>query len=344
MKLIPEQIIYLRKRERELKEAIASYQDYLTSRDKSSIEHSIGTFVGDKFTDDQYQMDQDSYTSVINLLTDAEYITNRDTKTIQIGTKFIIEFTNTPMTDAIILTDAIFGLPIVFNESLKFVSCASPLGKSVIGKKEGEIISYNLPQGHLNTKVEGTIKEIIGNPQEYLHFIRERKFHNRISKAARRELHCLLESNDLKAKEEYARRQEITASQKMLLMIEGEQLARTASDPVKTARLKNIKKLLTNSALALPPADGTIGIGSRFEIMLSDGSKTETQEAELINRAVTSELEEEYVERISPLGTKVFGLRIGDTFKVQKSNKIYTGLVVDVDNKMQTNGIAMQKK
>lgn len=344
MKLIPEQIIYLRKRERELKDAITSYQDYLTSRDKSSIEDSIGTFVGDKFTDDQYQMDQDSYTSVISLLTDAEYITKRDTETIQIGTKFIVEFTNTPTTEAVILTDAIFGLPIVFNRNLKFVSCASPLGKSVIGKKEGEIISYNLPQAHFNAKVEGTIKEIISDPQEYSHFIRERKSHNRISKAARREIHFLLESNDPKAKEEYARRQEITFSQKMLLMIEGEQLARTASDPIKAARLQKIKKLLTNSVLAFPPADGTIGIGSRFEIMLSDGSKTETKEAELINRAITSELEEEYVERISPLGTKVFGLRIGDTFKVQKSNKIYTGLVVNIDNKIETNGITMQKK
>ena len=55
MKLIPEQISYLRKQQRELKETIESYQDYLGQRETTSSDYSARALIGDTLIDQQYQ-------------------------------------------------------------------------------------------------------------------------------------------------------------------------------------------------------------------------------------------------------------------------------------------------
>lgn len=329
MKLIPEQISDLRKKRQELLNSLYEYKDYFASRDKKCIEHSIGMFVGDKVTDDQYQMVKNNYDSIVELLTTSEYVEVRDTNTVQIGTKFIIGFADTGATSTLILTDVVYGL----SPSKGFVSQLSPMGKSVIGKKEGDTISYKLPNAYPNGQVSATIKQIIKDPQEYVQFIKNRPFKNRVSKQERREIRALLTSTDPIDVAEYCRRQQITQSQKNLLLCEQTRLANIANNPSQKSKLQNIRHLLHYSLVAIPPTDGTIGIGTQFKVILTDGENAEIKSAELINRAVSSELDDEYVERISPLGSKIFGLMPNDTFSLRKGNKTYMGMVINVDGK-----------
>ena len=50
----------------------------------------------------------------------------------------------------------------------------------------------------------------------------------------------------------------------------------------------------------------------------------------MINSAVSTELEDAYVERISPLGDAIYGLHEHETFKFRKDNKTYTGEVLSI--------------
>ncbi|MDD5888391.1 MAG: GreA/GreB family elongation factor [bacterium] len=328
MQLIPEQISYLRKKEQELKQSLAGYSDYFTARDRSSIEHSIGFFIGDPLIDNQYKMTKNSLDQVVDLLTNSDYVVKRNTETIQIGTKFIIAFDNMQETNTLLLTDAIYG----FAPNRSFVSINSPIGQSVLGAKEGDSISYSLPGQLSNKKITGTIEKIVTNQDEYLHFIRERKLYTRSSKQARRELHELLSSTNPLSQIEYSARQEITPSQKHLLIIEANHLTKTATTPSEIMRLNNIRKALQTAKSATAPTDGTIGVGSTIEILLTDGVSTDIKTKEFINNAVSTELEDEYIERISPLGTKLFGLKTNDTFSFRKNNQTYHGTVLSVAN------------
>ena len=50
----------------------------------------------------------------------------------------------------------------------------------------------------------------------------------------------------------------------------------------------------------------------------------------MINQAVTDEIDTDYVERISPLGNQIYGLRVGDPFTFRDGNKVYKGSVAAV--------------
>ena len=64
--------------------------------------------------------------------------------------------------------------------------------------------------------------------------------------------------------------------------------------------------------------------------MLQDGKE---MSFELVNRAVSTEIEGEYVERISPLGEAIYGLRVGEQFSVKRSHKPnLKGVITQVEN------------
>ena len=52
----------------------------------------------------------------------------------------------------------------------------------------------------------------------------------------------------------------------------------------------------------------------------------------MINLAVSDELDSEYVERITPLGMAVLGLKDGDEFKYFTKHGWVTGYVYDIQN------------
>ena len=345
MKLIPEQIYYLRKKERELRESIKGYNDYLRSREITSVATEAIAQVGDPLTDTQYQMERNDYSEITELLRNATYVTVRDTESIQVGTKFVVSIDGVGDTRPIILTDKLLGV----SSTGEFISVDGPLGHGVLGKKEGDVVSYVLPgDGPRGRKMTGIVKEIISDSNEYLHFIRERDSKNRMSKRMRAKIHSLLSSGSEEDLAEYESMKEITVSQRGLLALEAERLTRRNLNPVEAKRLSDIKKMIQTRRVARPIDDSGISAGSFVELFITDGTSTTVTNFEYINRAVSSELEVEYVERISPLGTKIFGLKPNDTFSFQKGNKTYKGIVAKVSNpsygEENNIGFAYQKK
>lgn len=330
MKIIPEQISQLRQERLKLTSSLAGYADYLGAKEKTSTDKSPCGLIGDSVIDAQFQRDLESKDTVMNLLTKSEYVKVRPTDEVGIGSKCTIRFKADNETSTVFLTEFIYGL------SLKqgFVSIASPIGKAVIGKKEGEDFKAAIidPKTSRVTRyVEGIIEEIKKDPKEYVHFIRERDTKYRMCDAASRKIKELLSDSSEEAREEYESLQTITPSQHYLLMIELERLNRMISTPQTTSRIAHIKKLLKTTKITLPPTDGTIGIGSTFDIVITDGEKSETRHYEMINRAVSEEIEDAYVERIDTLGSKLYGLKENDSIRYRKDGKTYQVSVINVE-------------
>ena len=70
--------------------------------------------------------------------------------------------------------------------------------------------------------------------------------------------------------------------------------------------------------------------------MLFGEEKTEFKRVEMINRAVSTELDCNYVERIDNLGSVLYGLRENDEFFINVGKKSLTGIVYDIDNKIDS--------
>lgn len=328
MKLIPEQITELRKRIETLKQTIDGYSDYVSSREITSCEQSSHEVIGDTQIESQLQMNLNNYGQLIRLLTGAEYVQTRNLDTIDIGTKFRVRFDGMTTSNPVYLVETSYSLGLNSN----FSSIDSPLGKNVIGKTTNDRFSYALPSRFSNTErnvISGTIEEIISDEKEYVHFLREKEKDDRMSRAVRNKLHDLRTSSNLEAQEEFARRNEISPSQKLLLVIEEERL-RGATSPASVRRYEKVKALLDNATVAITPTDGTIGIGTTFEYLVTDGTTVEEKSAELINYAVSDELDDAYIERISHLGDCVFGLRENDKFRFRKGNKPMVGVITSV--------------
>ena len=345
MKLVPEQISELRKEEKKAKEALSGYSDYLTSKEITSTEGCPRALIGDSLIDQQYSRDRQHSLEISTLLLDSDYVVERTTDKIDIGTKFVIEYAKDTESQTMLLTEHIFGL--AYDSG--FISIESPIGKAVRGKKEGdsfkaEVITGRLPSERRN--ILGKVIEIKSDPKDYLHFIRENKEKNRICTLAREERKNLLNSTSTEAQEEYAKRQNITESQRQLLIIELTRLSRKASTSDVRARVAHIRRLLATTKVAIPPTDGTIGIGTSFDIFITDGEQSETRHYEMINRAVSDELEDAYVERIDTLGSKLYGLRQNDIIKYRKDGKTYKVAImnVEVSNKEKDKNDSIQKQ
>ena len=129
------------------------------------------------------------------------------------------------------------------------------------------------------------------------------------------------------------KRQTISLSQQQLLKEEAINLLHTATTKVEKMRLKKVRQLLKEKEVVPLPTDGTIGIGTEFSIMIATKEGLTTKRVELINEAYSNELENEYIERISPLGSKIFGLKEGDSFEhTTFSHDIISAIVFDIDN------------
>lgn len=330
MKIIPEQLSQLRQERLKLKTSLAGYSDYLASKEITSTDKSPCGLIGDSVIDAQFQRDLESKDTVMNLLTRSDYVKVRPTEEVGIGTKLTIRFKDNNETSTILLTEFIYGLSL----KQRFVSISSPIGQAVIGKKEGDAFKAAVTDpktSRVTRYIEGTVEEIKKDPKEYLHFIREKESKYRTCDAASREHKELLADPSEEARKEYEERQAITPSQYYLLMIEQERLNRMPKTSQTTSRLAHIKKLLKTSKIATPPTNGTIGIGSTFDIVITDGETTEERHCEMINRAVSEELEDAYVERIDTLGSKLYGLREMDSIRYRKDGKTYRVSVINVD-------------
>ena len=78
-------------------------------------------------------------------------------------------------------------------------------------------------------------------------------------------------------------------------------------------RITCIEKLLNKSTSCHPEEnEEKIGIGSKVRLTIQQGAELEEKEVEIIQRAVSYELDSEYIESISPLGARLLGKQAGD--------------------------------
>lgn len=325
MILIPEQISYLREKKESILASLETYKDYLQNKEITSSDYSSRAYIGDSLTDEQFHRERKNLHEVQDALENSEYLRERNFDQVSIGTKFIIQFDGLPDTEALILTDSLYGLAIDGG----FISITSPLGEHVIGKHPGQQFAYSIKTGSRpfdKRMVSGIVLEIVRDPQEYVHFLTERPKSQRMSKPEKRKLHSLLTDESEESKQELASYHTITSSQEYMLRIERERLI-GKRDTATIARLAIVNDLLTRPVVT-PTTDGKIEVGSKFDVTIcSPDSKVSTHTFEMINSAVSDELDDAYVERISPIGESLYGLHEKETFKFRKDNKTYTGVV-----------------
>lgn len=333
MIIIPEQLSYLREQREKVKESLATYKDYLQNKEITSSDYSSRAYIGDSFIDEQFHRERKQLRDITTLLTTGVYLRERQLDQIGIGTKFVIQFDGMDDTDTIILTDCVYGLAI----DRGFVSTESILGQSILGKKEGDTFKYVVQTGKSyadKRSISGKVLEIKKDYDDYIHYLTEKPKCLRMSKPEKRKLHALLNDDSKEAQKELASYHTITQSQQYILELEADKL-KGKRDPHSISRLAIVRKLLTSSVITnIEP--GVITVGSKFDLaILSPKQELTTCTYEMINSAVSDELEDAYVERISPLGTSIYGLHEHDTFKFRKDNKTYTGEVIKIHQKQK---------
>ena len=317
MKLIPEQIAYLRRRKKELEERLEEYQKYCSTRESGGME-GIGA---PHFLDFQEQSNiantRKEKEKVERMLQNGEYQSKRNFEMIDIGTGFYVDFGDGESERAVLIDQGTTsGL-----DSVIFSSTESDFGKSVQGKKAGDKVSYTVQA--TGRKINLSILDIDKIKEHYVQFIRDKKYSDRVSEPVKKELARL----KIEDKEEYDRRHGITPSQKELLI---EELSKAET----SSRKAYINKMLREAIVLGEPKGDRIQIGSKVDIMLKDGEQEVTTHSfEVINRAVSTELDCDYVERISTLGNSIYGLKAGDTFIVRRNHKpALKGIVTGVTN------------
>lgn len=319
MIIIPEQRAKMLEELRRLKKEVAEIKDYYDNRDRTGLEVMHVEVSADYFVKTNFMMAQRKIEEITQVLRTAIHLKERVVDRIDIGTRFLFEFLGEEEVCDFILVDDAIGV----KSTDGFISRHSPLGGKLLGKAEHEQIE-NM----------GRIVEIKKDPADYLHYMKEKNKRDRICVSEKERRKYLNEQRkvDESAEEEYIESRMITKSQKSLLEEERANIMHEPLDTKAKVRLGEIDKILQSRKVAIPAEDGRIGIGSSFNIVLSMKEQEVIKRVELINEAVSRELPDAYVERISSLGSQVFGLRENEkfTFRTQKGN--ITGMVYDIEN------------
>lgn len=349
MKLIPEQINYLREEIAKLQKEIKSYDQYYIERDKETdTRETCMFFCGDIITEHQISESHNNLKKYQNLLITSDYIRKPTTDMIGIGTKFTIKFDEEEQIENYVLVEALIGNCM----AEEAITVESPLGKSILGKKEGETFSYIIGA---NNKITGKIIAIEKNKKSYLSYIRKSaQIGDRKTDAAINVSMINSENTDENTKRKYQILQQIpdiiknetpmiTSSQKELLEIELERISKmilnnNREKAIVCKRIEKIKRILKKSVIANPTGN-EITTGATFSIMLFTDEGTITKRVELIDKAVSDELENEYVEKISPLGLAVCNLKNQDEFIIRINQKYITGIVYDISNNLNASKI-----
>ena len=307
MKLIPEQIIQIKKKIGELEKRVENYNDYYADRNTTGAAKSPGNQYGDFFTEHGLDLEFFKLKKYREIIMGSEFVYERDYETVNCGTKFQYCFVDEPTEiEEGMLADSMIGLA----SHKGFISSSSKLGEAVLGKQVGSVCIYKGVEDFQVIRITG----IESNRYNYVNFIRSIPYNIRKCKQSRMEMIMEKEENP----DCYLRRKEITVSQLELLKEELERITNCINVKNITKikrRISEIKGYLKNREIAETCLDGTIGVGTKFKITFlnRDGSMI-TKELEMINVALGDELDSDYVERISRLGVAIYGLREGDTF------------------------------
>ena len=323
MKLIPEQIKYLRAKKRELERLEEEHRKYCQTRESGGME----SFGLPHYLDFQEQMSNDFSRQEARetdyALENAHFMKERNFDMIDIGTAFYVDFGDGEIERSMLIEG---GTPSMGTEMV--ASTDSDFGKAVLGHKDGDKVDYTVTA--TGRKMSITIKEIDRIKENYTHFIRERNRCDRISESAKKSENLAKRlSPDL-----YKRKKAITPSQVVLLKQELSKLGYRPKNQSDITRKANIERMLNEENFTTPKKGNYIHPGSYVTIMvLGEDGKTQEYSFEFINEAVSTEIEGEYVESISPLGTALEGLRPGDGFSAKRNHlPDLKGMVLTVDN------------
>lgn len=330
MILIPEQLYNIREEQRKNNIILKQDAEYLKeSYNERKIGENSRMPRQEQLINDSCAYDREKSNEYYKILTQSAYLSSRNLESVDVGTKCYISLNvdGEEEFESLFMVDELIGV----SNTEGYISKDSPIAKAIIGKKEGENFSYTIGK----TTITGKICKIEKDPEEYMHFIREKKSCYRMTNKERIELKRLIAQKDInpQANIEYQNRKAITESQIKLLLDEKEFLEKNPKPTREMKfRLQNIYKAL-NENYALPPTDGTIGIGSTFSVMLFGKDKITSRRFEMINRAVGTELDTEYIERISALGSHIFGLKENEEFVIRGKDRYnIVGKVFDIDN------------
>ena len=106
------------------------------------------------------------------------------------------------------------------------------------------------------------------------------------------------------------------------------------------SRLGIVNKMLREGKIVALPDDNIVGIGSKVSIMTFENGKPQNRRVEIINQAVSTELNTDYIEAISPLGEQIIGLKDNQDFSYHYYSTLYNkvvignGIVYDINNNM----------
>ncbi len=318
MALVAEQVKYIREKRNELlKRKVELLKDFSDTKDKDTIDTSM-TYYGDYMDRHEYHRVLDELDYYNHLLQSNDIKLDRNLDTIEVGTSFFATFMDEVERDRFTLVE----FDAAQRSSSHLISLDSDFGKAVRGHTSGDDVDYTI--GSTGRKVKLHIDYIDRLQDRYTHFLCEQKKVDRFGKNI---YHILSEISQTNSKE-YVKWNTISASQVDVAL---EEYNRNSTTP---KRREEIKALLDFEVGC--PTDHTIGVGSRVKVRMNSPKgyyDTEKREFEFINSAISYELADHYVERISDLGCALYGLKAGDFFEVNSlfDGPMY-GEVLAVDN------------
>ena len=324
MILIPEQVCLLRKKREELLESARSFRESRSAMERVGGEWLSAGYYHEPQDEAMNARNQRDLQEIEKCLKTAEYSSKRNFDMVDIGTRVYVDYDDGDGIDTVMLIDD--GCPIC--GAGEYVSIGSSLGQAIIGKKVGDEVQYTVNDERNKTRRTLTAK-VVGIDtvaKNYCRFIREKDYNYRTAMYIKTHRKEIRENSP----EEMKRWYDLTPSQVELLNEELEKLSRTQ----RYSRIAHIKKILREHPVTVPnPEDDSIQIGSivKIDAVTKDGEK-KTLQFELIGRAVSTEIElDGYVERISALGNRIYGLRAGDTFTM-KGDYAMAGTIASVEN------------
>ena len=326
MRLVPEQVVGLRKAILDKRKSLDGYRDYLEENRTTTADDISRLRLGDSVTENGFNVDRYDFNRYTEILEDAEIITNPCFDHVDVGTKFVAVYDGEDEETVFTLVESA-----QFISALNgFVSVESPLGKAAFGHKEGDHCTFKVG----DRRIGFTIKKIDKDMNNYLRPITSVRLGDRRCRAAEKEVKEAIQTGNVVRQEEL---RALTHSQTVLLKTE---YSRLRAEYTKTKdnglaiRMANIKKALETRRITHPEANSDrISVGSLFSVKLVSGNdEIILENVELINCAMSDEYSFEYVERIGAIGFAVDGLREGESFKVRIGNKHYTGVVYNINN------------
>lgn len=321
MRLDAGQVANIREKIRRLERTLQNGINNIGSLDGTSSFGNNGTT--DRVLYEEAKINyQNTKTELYNLehmLLNSEYILEQNnTGIIDIGSEITVKFLDEEEEYSYILVDELIGKSSIDN----YISKDSDFAKSVLGKTRGDEFSYKVK--NTGSIIYGNIIDVKNKSKHKAHFIKEKLISHRYSKSM---------SEISRRKEEKDLLMLYTINQKRILEQEITRLINLggSTDNRLKSKLAYYRKILRDYQYVIPKDDGTINIGSQFSIELNkrDGSIIKKR-LELVNVAHSTETTDEFVERISPLGSMLYGLKENGIF--QNNNRMISGRVYDIDN------------